>query len=234
MFITCSPCRSTSPAGMTTTDQATARRTTSRVDLLADRGGQQLGVVEPRAPGRACRRAGCTAATTSGPAQAPRPASSAPATRPKPAAAQRAARSPQPGVPAHQGTRRSQRVGHGTATAYSAERAASSSRRRRRRSRAAGTHRDPDEQRAPCTARGCRRRRSPTACRSVAQRLDRPDDRRTPCRSRCPTGIVPWSASLTWARESADSSRWSPITHRWPVRHGHRSNGCSSDFGSAE
>ncbi len=44
---TCRPQASISAAGMTTTDQATARRTTSLVELARDRRGEQLGVGEP-------------------------------------------------------------------------------------------------------------------------------------------------------------------------------------------
>ena len=69
---------------MITTDQATARRDDLGVDLLADRGGQQLGVVEPRRPGRACRRAACRRPPPAARRRRPRPASSAPATSAKP------------------------------------------------------------------------------------------------------------------------------------------------------
>ncbi len=81
---TCSPSRSTSRAGITTTEVAAARASTSSYTRSRAAGVSSL---ESASPGTWPRRpVGSTAAaTTSGPAQAPRPASSAPATGVRPA-----------------------------------------------------------------------------------------------------------------------------------------------------
>ena len=82
-FMTCSPQRSTSVDGTTTTDHDSARRTTSS---YACSRAASVSSLESASPGTSPRRpdGSTAAATTSGPAQAPRPASSAPATSGKP------------------------------------------------------------------------------------------------------------------------------------------------------
>ena len=81
--MTCSPQRSTSCGGTTTTSTPSARSSTS--SYAASR-ARSVSSLESASPGTSPRRpAGrTTAATTSGPAQAPRPASSVPATCGKP------------------------------------------------------------------------------------------------------------------------------------------------------
>src|SRR5690606_21156819 len=80
---TCRPRRSTSPGGMTTTAYASARSTTWAYTRSRAAGVSSFesasSSISPRRPGGST-----TAAATSGPAHAPRPASSAPATRVNP------------------------------------------------------------------------------------------------------------------------------------------------------
>src|SRR5215217_6763363 len=82
-LVACIPRASSSSTGMDTTDQETARSTTSAYTRSRAAGVSSL---ESARPGTRPRRpAGSTqAAATSGPAQAPRPASSAPATEANP------------------------------------------------------------------------------------------------------------------------------------------------------
>ena len=82
-LVTCRPRRSTSSGGTMTTDHATARATTASYTCSRTRGVSSL---ESARSGISARRlvASTAAATTSGPAHAPRPASSAPATGARP------------------------------------------------------------------------------------------------------------------------------------------------------
>ena len=83
MFATCTPRRSTSSAGMTTTHESAAHRVIRAKYSSRAAGVSSFESVSPSrrlaSPGRSTH-----AATTSGPAQAPRPASSTPATGPSP------------------------------------------------------------------------------------------------------------------------------------------------------
>src|SRR5687767_9351 len=83
MLVTCMPRASRSATGITTTDHASARSTTSSYTRSR---APAVSSLESARPGTLPRRpAGSThAAATSGPAQAPRPASSAPATTANP------------------------------------------------------------------------------------------------------------------------------------------------------
>src|SRR3954447_12981716 len=83
MLVTCMPRASRSSTGMTTTDQETARSTTSWYTRSR---AAAVSSFESARPGTRPRRPGgrTHAAATSGPAQAPRPASSAPATASNP------------------------------------------------------------------------------------------------------------------------------------------------------
>ena len=83
---TCSPRASTSWGGMATTCQSSAHRMMSAYTLSRSSGVSSL---ESARPGirRIVAQSRTTAATTSGPAQAPRPASSIPATGDRPARA---------------------------------------------------------------------------------------------------------------------------------------------------
>src|SRR3954469_23545556 len=141
MLVTCIPRASRSATGMTTTDHATARSTTSA--YTRSRAAAVSSLESASSGTRPRRPAGRThAAATSGPAQAPRPASSAPAIAPKPRRRSRRSIS-------QSASARSSATGSGGAERGSAERRAIAVRpydpptTQRRRDTLPGTHRGP-------------------------------------------------------------------------------------------